>query len=84
MVPEEKLKEKARMIYDFLRLIYRRLAAMNMVGDNFNIGSNTLREFLIQTMNIVHPKHLKPEDCDMLFVAVNSSDKKQSTFNNDK
>lgn len=45
--PEEELKEKCRDIYPFVREIYKRLAALGIVGTIFSIGWNVYREFMI-------------------------------------
>jgi hypothetical protein len=44
---EDELKEKCREIYPFLREIYKRLAALGIVGTVFSIGWNVYREFMI-------------------------------------
>ena len=69
---EEELKEKCREIYPFVREIYKRLAALGIVGTVFSIGWNVYREFMIQTLNITEKDKLKPDDCDRLFIGVNA------------
>ena len=44
---EVDFKAKAKESYNFIRLLYRRLAAQTVVGEAYNVGWNTLRDFLI-------------------------------------
>ena len=41
------MKEKCRELYPFIREIYKRLAALGIVGTVFSIGWNVYREFMI-------------------------------------
>ena len=74
------MKEKCREIYPFIREIYKRLAALGIVGTVFSIGWNVYREFMIQTLNITDKEKLKPDDCDRLFIGVNAGNQRKATF----
>eukprot|EP00347_Sterkiella_histriomuscorum_P017331 403349792 len=77
---EEEMKEKCREIYPFIREIYKRLAALGIVGTVFSIGWNVYREFMIQTLNITDKEKLKPDDCDRLFIGVNAGNQRKAAF----
>lgn len=64
---EEEVKSKCRVIYAFVRQVYRRLAAVGVVGMVFSIGANLIREFALSTIGLQDPVKLKPEILDLVF-----------------
>ena len=44
---ERDLKDRMKNYYPFIQSIYRRLSALGLKGNNFAIGWNTFREFII-------------------------------------
>lgn len=77
---EDEIKAKCKEMYPFVREIYKRLAALGVVGTVFSIGWNVYREFMIQTINITDKDKLKPDDCDRLFIGVNAGNMRKAPF----
>jgi hypothetical protein len=69
---ERDLKERMKHYYPFLSQIYRRLSATGIKGKQLAIGWNVFREFVTDTLKATD-NNFKPEDCDRLFIAVNTS-----------
>jgi len=44
-----------------------------MVGTVFSVGWNTFTEFMMNTLNIIDKEKFKLDDCDRLFISVNSN-----------
>ena len=74
------MKEVSKQIYPFVREIYKRLAAIGIVGTIYSIGWNVYREFMTQTLDFADKEKLKPDDCDRLFIGVNANQQKKSPF----
>ena len=74
------MKEVSKQIYPFVREIYKRLAAIGIVGTIYSIGWNVYREFMTQTLDFADNEKLKPDDCDRLFIGVNANQQKKSPF----